>query len=183
VRSSSRPTNLNERGDYDFVGSPVALTRPGCGELVAGLNKNGRLYLWHSGALPDGPVSSVRVSAADVRNPVLTNPAYSPRTRSLYVVTHLGLVRLAVTRRCTLRLAWTRRVGDGLANSSPTVAGGTVWFVVNGDRPRLLALDARSGTTIAAARVAGPVFAAPAVVGRSLVVAAFPGSITLFRLA
>src|SRR5262249_44698777 len=56
VDDASHPDDLDTPGDLDFVGSPVLLDRPGCGELVVGADKNDVVYAWRADAIADGPI-------------------------------------------------------------------------------------------------------------------------------
>jgi hypothetical protein len=177
VRAASHPRNISRTGDFDFVGAPVAFSRPGCGELIAALNKNGRAYLWRSGRIGDGPISSVRVAAGTL----ISELAYSPRRRALYAVTYKRLVRID-TAGCKLRVRWASPVGANLFNSSPTVAGNLVWFVRNADVSKLLAVDARSGAVRFEVKIGQIVFAAPTVLGGTVYVGSFEDGLAAFPL-
>ena len=65
MRAADHPATIQSPGDFDFSGSPVVFTAPGCAETVAATNKNGRLFLWHSAAIEQGPYVDVRGAADD----------------------------------------------------------------------------------------------------------------------
>jgi PQQ-like domain len=184
VRAANHPRGIRAPNDLDFVGSPVVFRHRFCGELVAALNKNGFLYVWRSARVKSGPLFSLRLSQASVDFPLLTQPTYSARTRALYVSTPRHLVRVGVDRRCRGRVAWARKVGSGLFNSSPTIAGGTVWLAENSDQgSALLAFDVRTGKPRFRSPLAGPTYVAPTVVGERLYVGMYTGGIQGFALA
>jgi outer membrane protein assembly factor BamB len=181
VRASSHPRDIFEPSDLDFVGSPVAFTPVGCPELVAATNKNGRLYAWRSDAVRAGPLASLGLIGIDAP-PVVSQPAWSPRRRSLYLVTQHRLVRVSIGARCGLGIRWSMRVGKGLLNSSPTVAGGIVWFARTGNPSLLVGVDAQSGVIRLATRLRDPVFSAPTVVGNRVYAGSFEGRLYAFEL-
>ena len=146
VRGSSHPRDIHQVNDLDFVGSPVLFQHGSCGELAAALNKNGSLYLWRTRRLAAGPISSLRLSNPTLAAPLLSQAAYSPRTRALYVATPGRLVRVNVNGKCRARIGWSRKVGSGLFNGSPTIAGDTVWLVENANAgSALVAFRATTG--------------------------------------
>jgi hypothetical protein len=184
VRAANHPRTIRAPKDLDFVGSPVVFKHGLCGELVGVLNKNGFLYVWRSGKVKAGPIFSIRLAHPTIDAPLLSQPAYSPRTGALYVATPSRLVRIGVDRRCRGRVAWARRVGNGLLNGSPTIAGNTVWLVENaGKGSALLGYDARSGVRRFRSALAGPAFVAPTVVGDRLYLGTYTGGVHGFALA
>jgi hypothetical protein len=183
VRASNHPKGISKPLDLDFVGSPVLFSHPVCGELAAALNKNGRAYVWRAGDIRAGPLFSLQLSRPTLAAPLLSQPAYSPRTGALYVVTPGRLVRIDVDRRCRGRVAWGLPVGGGLFNGSPTVAGGTVWLVENAIKgSALVGVDAVSGKSRLRARLAGPAYVAPTVVGDRIYVGTYTGGVQGFAL-
>jgi hypothetical protein len=147
VRSANHPADVNTPDDLDFVGSPVVVTRPGCREQVVALNKNGRVYAWETKRIAAGTVWQVRLAGADPAHPLITQAAYSAALRALYVTTGKGLVKIALTAGCKGRVAWTRKLG--VINSTPTVAGGTVWAVGWHTGAVLEGVDGRTGKVVA----------------------------------
>lgn len=143
LRAASHPKDLHSTNDVDFVGSPVLASRPGCPEQAVALNKNGRLYAWRTAHISGGPVWSLQLSPADPRRPLISQPAYSTGLRALFVVTGRGLLKIDLTAKCKGKIAWTRRLGT--INSTPTVAGKTVWVVAWHTNAALLGIDARTG--------------------------------------
>ena len=180
VRGSSHPADIVERHDLDFSGSPVVFERDGCGELVAAANKNGRLYLWRSFAVAGGPIDSLTIRRVLPSRPLLTQLAYSPRLRSLYVVTNVSLVRIAVDDACRLRIVWSIPLHTRSLNGSPTVAGDVVWFATSGGAPRLHAVDARSGGFRARLALGSLTLVAPTIVGSQIYVGSFFGRVYAF---
>ena len=184
VRSSHHPRSIDAAQDLDFVGSPVVFPHPSCGELVAVLNKDGYLYAWRSERVSAGTVFKVELSNPRRAAPLLTQLAFSPLTGALYASTPTSLVRVDVTNRCRGRVTWGRKVGNGLFNGSPTIAGDIVWLAENGNRgTSLLGFDARSGARRYRARLAGPTYTAPTVVGDRLYVGTYIGGVQGFALS
>ena len=184
VRASNHPRDIRRKEDLDFVGSPVILRHAVCGELAAGLNKNGFLYMWRTGKLGAGPLVRLRLSRPTLAAPLLSQAAYSTRTGALYVSTPSRLVRVDVDRRCRGRVRWSRKVGSGLFNGSPTVAGDTVWLVENAfGGSSLDGFRAGSGAVRYHARLAGPAYVAPTVFGDRIYVPTYTGGVQSFGLA
>ncbi len=184
VRASHHPRRIKAIKDLDFVGSPVIFPHPSCGELVGVLNKDGWLYLWRSAAVRAGTVSKLKLADPTLAAPLLSQLAYSPLTGAVYVSTPSRLVRVDVNRRCKARVKWSKRVGSGLFNGSPTIAGQTVWLAENAiEGSALLGFDARTGANRFRARLAGPTYVAPTVVGDRIYVGTFTGGMQGFVLS
>lgn len=183
VRGAHHPREI--RGvDLGFAGSPVIFQHRFCGELVAAVNKDGFIYVWRSRKVAAGTLFRLGLSQPTAATPLLSQPAYSPRTGALYVATPGRLVRVDVTRRCRGRLTWGRRVGNGLFNGSPTVAGNIVWLAENANKgTSLLGFDARSGARRFRSALAGATYVAPTVVGDRIYVGTFTGGVQGFALA
>jgi hypothetical protein len=182
VRSSSRPTNLHPTGDFDFVGSPVPFVDSRCGELAATLNKNGRLYVWRTAAIPNGTISSLRIASTTLAKPLFTQLAYSERAHALYAVTYRRLLRIDIRAGCRARVTWSRRLGLDLANSCATVAGNLVWFVRTGPRSALLGVDAGTGAVRFRGLVGAPGLVAPTVLGNRIYFGSLAGELHGFAL-
>ena len=147
------------------------------------LNKNGVLYAWRTDRIAAGPEWSVRVARTTPDAPVLTQPAWSPGLGSAYVVGLRNVTRVAVGADCRPSVAWSRPLGAGLQNSSPTLAGRMLWFVRNGNSGALLlGLDPADGSVRVRAPAALPTFAAPSVVGRRLYAGSFGGVLNAYAL-
>ena len=184
VRGSNHPRDIRKKEDLDFVGSPVLFQRAACGQLAAALNKNGFLYVWRLGRLGAGPLVTLRLSKPTLAAPLLTQAAYSPRTGALYVSTPSRLVRVDLDRRCRGRVKWGRKVGSGLFNGSPTLAGDTVWLVENAfEGSALVGVRAGNGVVKYRAKLAGPAYVAPTVVGDRIYVPTYNGGLQSFGLA
>jgi outer membrane protein assembly factor BamB len=145
LRAANHPADVNEVQDLDFAGSPVIVSRPGCGELAVALNKNGRLYAWRTAKIAAGPSWSVRLIPDDPRHPLISQPTYSRALHAIFVSTQRGLVKVAVTRKCRGRIAWRHRLGA--VNGTATIAGTTVWLVPWHTHGALLGIDGRTGRT------------------------------------
>jgi hypothetical protein len=184
VRGSNHPRDIRQKNDLDFVGSPVLFRHSVCGQLAAGLNKNGFLYVWRVERLAAGPLVTLRLSKPTLAAPLLTQAAYSPRSGALYISTPSRVVRVDVDRRCHGRVKWGRKVGSGLFNGSPTIAGDTVWLVENSfEGSALVGVRAGSGVIRFRAKLAGPAYVAPTVVGDRIYVPTYNGGVQSFGLA
>jgi hypothetical protein len=184
VRGANHPRDIRQKQDLDFVGSPVLIRHPVCGQVAAALNKNGSLYVWRLNHLSAGPLVTLRLSKPTLAAPLLTQAAYSPQTGALYVSTPSRLVRVDIDRRCRGRVKWGRKVGSGLFNSSPTVAGDTVWLVENAfEGSALVGVRAGNGIVRYRARLGGPAYVAPTVVADRIYVPTYTGGVQSFGLA
>ena len=184
LRASNHPSRIRASLDLDFVGSPVLFRHRSCGELVGVLNKDGFLYVWRSARIVRGPLFAVRLARPTLASPLLSQLAYSPLTGALYAATPTRLVRIDVDRRCRGHVKWSRPVGIGVLNGSPTVAGTTVWLAGNAtDGSALLGFDARMGAKRFRARLAGPSVVAPTIVGQRLYLGTYTGGVQGFALA
>ena len=143
VRAASHPAGVNAPDDLDFVGSPVIVTRRGCPEQVIALNKNGRLYAWRTKRIAAGPAWSLQLSPSNPARPLITQAAYSTGTQALFVDTPRGLVKVAIGPGCAGKLEWRRKLG--VIDSTPTVAGSTVWVVAWHSTAALLGIEGRDG--------------------------------------
>jgi PQQ-like domain len=184
IRGSNHPRDIRRTNDLDFVGSPVIFRHRTCGELAAALNKNGFLYMWRTRRLSAGPLVRLRLSKPTLAAPLLTQAAYSRRTGAVYVSTPSRLVRVDLDRRCRGRVRWSRTVGSGLFNGSPTIAGDTVWLAENSfDGSALVGVRAGSGALHYRARLAGPAYIAPTVFGGRIYLPTYTGGVQGFGLA
>jgi outer membrane protein assembly factor BamB len=160
--------------DYDFTGTPIVMRASGCPALVAAENKNGIVYTYRLRAIGKGPTGGIRLDGK-----LNGQPAWSPRTRSLYVVGHSKLFKLALTRTCALRLDWSIPLGTGTVNGPPVVVGDYVWFSVS-DGLSVWAVDADRGETVTELSVGEPVFAQPTVLDGRVYVGGFLGLVKAF---
>jgi outer membrane protein assembly factor BamB len=179
VRASSSP-GLAGFTDLDFVGSPLVFDAGACGELVAAQAKNGMLFGWHVASVSDGPAWSVALQKADAGAPLLTQPTWSPRDRSLFVVTAAKLVRIGLDASCRPKILWQTTLGDESLYPSPTVAGGIVWLGLpvkdlSGVAEALLGVDAETGRVKVRRPIAGVSFAPPSVLDGMLFLASMHG--------
>ena len=183
VRSAHHPPRIRKPIDLDFVGSPVIFRHAVCGELAGVLNKDGFIYVWRTAKVKAGTLFMLRLARPTLAAPLLSQPAYSPLTGALYVATPGRLVRIDVDRRCRGRVTWSKRVGSGLFNGSPTVAGRTVWLAENAvGGSALLGFDARTGANRFRTALAGPTYVAPTVVGDRIYVGTYTGGVQGFAL-
>jgi len=182
VVETSHPPSIDEPLDLDFVGSPVLFDRAGCGELAVAQDKDGELFGWRADDLAAGPLWTIEVEQYDPANPVLSQPAYDPARRAVFVVTGAHLARVDVRADCSASTAWSRELGTESLNGSPTIAGGTVWFA-RSDRPQLAAVDAETGVQMASYPLPGLTVAPPTIVDGRIFVGTFTGQLVGFASA
>ncbi len=179
VRSSDAP-GLTGFADLDFVGSPVVADTSDCGEVVAAQAKNGMFFGWNADTVVNGPAWALKLQKADPGAPLLTQPTWSARFRSFYVVTASKLVRIVLGTDCKPRIAWQTAVGDATLYPSPTIAGTTAWVGLpvkglSGVQEALLGIDARTGRVLVRRRIDGVSFAPPAALPGMLLMATMHG--------
>jgi PQQ-like domain len=177
VRAASAP-GLAGFADVDFVGSPVVFDGGSCGRLVAAQAKNGMLFGWRAAAVSSGPAWSLALQKADAAAPLLTQPVWSARYRSLYIVTTAKLVRVSLGADCRPKIAWQATLGASTLYPSPTVAGNLVWLGLpwlSGKLQALLGFDPQTGRVRVRQRIAGVSFAPPSVFGGVLYLGSMHG--------
>jgi PQQ-like domain len=179
VEASSHPADITAPQDLDFVGSPVVLDRPGCGGLVVAADKNDEVYGWRAGNVAAGPIWDVPLETFDAADPMLSQLAWSPALDSIYAVTGTQLARISIAADCSADVTWKEPLGTKTENGSPTVAGTTVWFAVNG-KPTLVAYDGRTGRRVFGAPLGGTTLVAPTIIGDRLLVGTFTGLVEGF---
>jgi len=182
VRSSSHPAGLPDRQDLDFVGSPLLVPGTSCGPLVVAATKNDTVYGWRQGNLTQGWVWKVAVEPYAIDDPFVAQLAWSPATSSVYAATGTELVRIKIGAGCKASVAWRRQLGTRTENGSPTVAGNTVWFAVNGKQTTLDAYDATTGRRLRAVPLGGITLAAPTIVAARVIVGTFSGVVEGFGM-
>jgi len=174
VRSANHPRSIAPQGDIDFGGAPMLVRAGGCPRLVVAPSKNGRLYAWRESAVRKGPAWTIDLRRLKPRYALVTELAYSPPLRSIFVATGTRLVRVTLGRDCRPQVTWTVRVPRWAYNGSPTVAGGTVWLGLTKVK-RLLGVGARNGRVGASITSDGAALAAPSAVGGRLYVGTMTG--------
>jgi hypothetical protein len=179
VVAASHPASLDKPLDLDFAGSPVVFDRPGCGELAVAHDKNGQLFGWRADDLAAGPLWTLELERFDPSNPVLSQLAYDPDRRAVFAVTGAHLLRVDVGADCSAKIAWSRALGTGSLNGSPTIAGDTLWYA-RSDRPSLAAVDADSGAQLASYLLPGLTVTAPTVLDGRIFVGTFTGQLVAF---
>ncbi len=168
VLAANHPSSVQGTDDFDFAGSPVIFTPAGCDEVVAAVNKDGRLFLWHANAIADGPFADVLLQKESEDEPLLTQPAYDAATRSVYVATFPSLARVSLDGCSAAHVAWRSAFPHATLQGSPTVAGTTVWIALSGAPARLRGYDAKSGRVVEERLFGGLSFAPPSIVGGRL---------------
>jgi len=182
VVAASHPASLDQPRDLDFAGSPVVFDRPGCGELAVAHDKNGELFGWHADDLAGGPLWTVQLERFDPGNPVLSQLAYDPGRRAVFAVTGTHLVRVDIGADCSASTKWSRALGTGSLNGSPTVAGDTLWYA-RSDHPGLAAVDTATGSQIASYPLPGLTLTAPTILDGRIFVGTFTGQLVAFDSA
>jgi hypothetical protein len=169
--------------DIGFSGSPVIFRHRSCGQLVAAVNKDGFIYVWRAARVAAGTLFRLQLSNPTIATPLLSQPAWSPVTGAIYVATPGRLVRVDVDRRCRGRVTWGKRVGSGLFNGSPTIAGNTVWLAENSvGGSSLLGFNVRTGRNRFRSRLASPTYVAPTIVGDRIYLPNYSGGVQGFVL-
>ena len=174
VRASHTPVRYRQPLDLDLTGSPVPIRASGCPALVASQGKDGHLYVWRLQRIARGLYAKLRLA------PKLNGqPAWSPRTRSLYVVGHTAVYRVELTRECRLRLVWTVPVPSRSVNSPPMIAGDVLWFGVS-DAYSIWAVDTSSGEVLWRGSLGEALFAPPTIVDGRIYIGGFSGVLNGF---
>ena len=155
------------------------LDRPGCGELVVAADKNDEVYAWRATDLADGPIWSIPLESFDPADPMLSQLAWSPSLDSIYAVIGTHVDRVSIGPSCAGSITWEEPLGTATENGSPTIAGNTVWFSVNGT-PALEAYDARTGEQVSSTRLGGTTLTAPTIVDGNLLLGTFTGLVEGF---
>ena len=169
VRASHTPVRYRRPLDLDLTGSPVPVRAAGCPALVASQGKDGYLYVWRLQRIARGLYAKLRLA------PKLNGqPAWSPRTRSLYVVGHRAVYRVELTRECRLRLVWTVPVPSRSVNSPPMIAGDVLWFGIS-DAYAIWAVDTLSGEVLWRGSLGEALFAPPTIVDGRIYIGGFSG--------
>jgi hypothetical protein len=174
VVASNHPADINSPQDLDFSGAPVVLDRAGCGELVVAADKNNEVYGWRADDVGSGPLWSLPLEQFTADDPMLSQLAWSPSLDSVYAVTGTQLVRISIGSNCSASVTWARPLGTATENGSPTIAGKTVWFAING-KPQLVAYDGVTGKRLATLPLGGTTLVAPTIVDGRLVIGTFTG--------
>jgi PQQ-like domain len=182
VVGASHPASIDQPLDLDFAGSPVVFDRPGCGELVVAHNKNAQLFGWRAGDLESGPLWTIDLERFDTSNPLLSQAAYDPARRAVFVVTGAHLVRVDIAADCSAKLGWSRLLGTTSLNGSPTISGGLVWYA-RSDRPVLAAADTGSGSQVASYPLPGLTVTAPTILDGRIFVGTFTGQLVAYAAA
>ena len=126
VKASQGPIHPRTIQDSDMTGTAMIVRVTGCPPLVASENKNGNLYVWRLNRLAAGLYQ--RVKLADHLN---GQPAWSPATRSIYVVAHDRYHRIELGTDCRFKIDWTFPLPTKSVNGPPLVTGNVVWMPVS----------------------------------------------------
>jgi hypothetical protein len=174
VRQANAPQNYKTYTDRDLTGAPIVMRASGCPALVAVERKDGGVYVWRLGALGKGVYWHRRLA------PKLNGqPAWSPLTRSLYVVGHTRAYRLELTASCSFRQDWAVALAGTSVKGPPLITGNTVWFAVPSVQ-ELWALDATSGQLLWKGGLAEAAFAPPAIVDGRVYAVGYQGLVAAF---
>jgi outer membrane protein assembly factor BamB len=170
VTASNKPGDILTQGDdEDFGASPVLFQPDGCPPLAAMNNKQGFLYFWNRDAIDAGPL--ITLGLADGSFPFIGQPAWSPRSSTLYDAGTKGgdgqggITAIRMEPGCKPRVVWRTAVGGGpqpppiVVNDVVVAAGGTSGFTV---------LDEIDGSVLYHAATAAPALAPPIEVGGTI---------------
>lgn len=186
VRQSNAPVTGDTVLDRDFGATPALLHPDGCPRMLSVVNKDGELLTYDRDRISRGPLQRLTVARGDPEGYVslIGVTAFAPATRMLYVsspsdpsatVHRRGLLAFHIGRDCRLRLVWRNPAhSDGLT-SAPMIAGDVV-SLTTGVLSRLVAVDARTGTTLSSTPLGtAGAFAAPTPVDDSIIAAGWDG--------
>ncbi|TML93953.1 MAG: hypothetical protein E6G06_00040 [Actinobacteria bacterium] len=174
VKATHAPGTLI--ADDDFGSTPVLFQKPGCPPQFVTEQKNGYLYLYDRDAIATGFRQRIAIRSDGL---FIGVPAYSPVTQLVYVPNQgqttgspytFGMLAFRLGAGCNLQLQWQTTAGtNGGISSTPTIANGVVYYA-DGNRGRIHAFDATTGTLLwsSGAEVGGQIFAAPIVVNGRL---------------
>jgi outer membrane protein assembly factor BamB len=174
VRASNTPQHYTQFVDLDLTGTPVVMRAPNCPALVAAQGKNGRVYVWRLNAIAKGIWWSKQVAAK-----LNGQPAWSPATRSLYVVGQQQAYRFQITGGCKFKQVWAVPLVGASVNGPPLIVGNVIWFTVTGDQT-LWTVDATTGALLWKGGLAEAAYAPPALLDGRVYEAAFRGLVTSF---
>ena len=186
VRGSNYP-GLTGR-DADFGSTPMLYRAPGCPPQLAVGNKFGSFFVYDRGRIGHGPVQRVRLGGSiSGEHALLGTAAYWPQARLMFVSNprrhgkyRAGIVAFRVNSHCRLSRVWNAR-GPGALMSSPTVAGGVVYYGT-GAANHVVALNARTGRHLSRLNVHGALFNAPSVVNGAVYAGSWHGRLYAFRV-
>jgi hypothetical protein len=178
-------------GDADFGATPVLFQRPGCPAQLAVGNKYGSFFLYNRNQIGGGPAQRIELGGSGFgQSGLIGVAAYWPRSPTIFVSNPLdrgqyrhGIVAFGVTGGCRLSYEWSASSGPQEVNSSPTVAGGVVFYGLSGGfGAHVLALDAHSGRVLwdSGHAIRTSVFAAPTVVNDKVYVSSVGGYVSAF---
>jgi outer membrane protein assembly factor BamB len=185
VTASNYP-GLPLTGDADFGATPMLYRAPGCPRQLAVGNKSGAFFVYDRNGIGNGPVQRITLGGSSNGGDALIGvDAYLPSERTVYVSNpnaaggyRPGILAFRVTHSCHLSLRW-QAPGPGHTTSSPTVAGGVV-FYGTGPSGTVIALDARTGKRLWVHSVGHTIFGAPTVVNGAVYVSAWDGRLRAF---
>lgn len=182
VQGGSHPSDIPDRQDLDFVGSPVVVNRPGCGPLVAATDKDDTVYIWHAESIGAGPIDEIPIQTYNAADPMLAQLAWSPKLDSFYTATGTQLVRISIAAGCQATVTWRDPLGTQTENGSPTISGNTVWIAVNG-KPTLDGYNATTGKRQIQVPLGGTTLTAPTILNHQLIVGTFTGLVDGFNFS
>jgi outer membrane protein assembly factor BamB len=174
LRASQEPQHYKHYVDQDLTGTPVVIRASGCPALVAGESKNGTVYAWRLNRIASGVYWRQKIA------PQLNGqPAWSPLTRSLYVVGHQQAFRFQLTSTCKFNKVWSVPLVGASVNGPPLIFGNTIWFTVAADQT-LWTMDATTGQLLWKGGLAEPAYAPPTILDGRVYEAGFPGLVSAF---
>jgi outer membrane protein assembly factor BamB len=116
--------------DEDFGATPLLFQPPGCGPLLAAVNKSGMFYLYSRFNINGGPVQAIQMSITTGNGDFIGIPAYDPVTNDVYVglpatfgIYQPGVAAFALRSDCTINPVpvWAANFGtDGEMSDNDT---------------------------------------------------------------
>ena len=179
--------------DADYGATPLLFQPPGCGALVAAVNKAGIFALWNRANISAGPTQTIQMSISSDNGDFVGVPAYDPVTNEVYVglpstfgIYKPGVGAFNMRSDCTLNPtpAWNAAFGaDGAVLTSAdtlrspiTIANG-VLYVSDYVTGVSYAFDASSGAQLWSKTLAGKAPVGPIVVNGHLYTSDITGKI------
>ncbi|MBV9699253.1 MAG: PQQ-binding-like beta-propeller repeat protein [Candidatus Eremiobacteraeota bacterium] len=172
-------------GDEDFGATPLLFTPPGCGPLLAAMNKSGMFFLYNRNAIGAGPTQAIQMSITTDNGDFVGVPAYDPLTNLVYVeqpatfgIYRPGVAAFSMRSDCTINPMpfWAAHFGaDGSQSQSDTlrspitVANG-VLYISDYQTAQTFAFNAMTGSQLWTQPLSGYGVVGPIVVNGKLYV-------------
>jgi outer membrane protein assembly factor BamB len=185
---------LPPSSDADYGATPLLFQPPGCGPLLAAVNKSGLFVLFDRTNISAGPTQTIQMSIPTDNGDFIGVPAYDPATNHVYVglpategIYKPGLGAFQMSANCTLNPTpvWNAVFGadgavlttDDTPRSPIAIANGVV-YVDDYDNSVAYAFSAASGAQLWTTALSGKGIVGPIVVNGHLYTSDITGKIT-----